>query len=913
MTQLELKLLYCKKLLQLHVTVGREHSLSAGHGGTLYPEGYTVSCTLRGGDDRGYSDTVRLKTDELQKHHEKLQRQLQSTLHDRVGKFATTCTAHGILPLYLSRGWCRRAVWVTVLLCMVGWGCYQCYNVTTEYLTYPKKVTIGVEEAIVVEFPAVTVCNLNPLPSKDQLRNDSKWMPIVQIEDDYNENSCGDYSQSGDTTTGGTTSTHEVTGNHNDTRGVASGSYDASTDAAAAGDAGEDANLPALRKTRAAPGEVFPPMEEDPLSGSIENPSLNNGTANANGPTTQEVEHSETINENTARKVKPGKKGEDKPEMKEETKGASEQFRRLKRQTGNVKEDNFASREMIRFLSFDEFNKVNKDRLIKFNNSTTYKVQMPKNRGTVNISDDESIRLNCTDGYYRFLRYLNTNHESLNDDTPLSFETSNNELCQKENYTLDISFSLICRLPVFCDKFGCFDYNLKEYTAVVSMDDGNLTNNIYCSSCSDYCWYFAWFKDTSGITQEGVIKILQNSRTPDLSDVIDTFSPDSETIERYKTPADKFIITCSHDRKSCSHANFLEWTSDQYGKCYTYNSAFKAGYNNTIINTKPKKTSSVGPSNGLRLTINIQQNNYVALLSQEIGLRMIVHSPYQLPFPEDEGFNVSPGNSINVVVTTKKLEKVGEPHGDCKLKGKSQIFKEYSSLRCKKICIERHFWIMCGCYVGKSPVYDIKGLIKPNNSCSLINAKEKLCMDKVMFLYQQQLLNCICPQACKETVYESRVTLAEENRPFYNIIQKLLNRTLGDSLCSKKTGLVRIHLYLDSLTYEIIRESPAYTWDTLVSNVGGALGLFIGMSLITIVEFLELMVDVILLCFQSRWKSKPDSQMKTVAPTRSTVHSLKPTFPTGKQPFTSNASRHQIAKRDSTRASEAFNRIFADF
>lgn len=149
-----------------------------------------------------------------------------------------------------------------------------------------------------------------------------------------------------------------VTGNHNDTRGVASGSYDASTDAAAAGDAGEDANLPALRKTRAAPGEVFPPMEEDPLSGSIENPSLNNGTANANGPTTQEVEHSETINENTARKVKPGKKGEDKPEMKEETKGASEQFRRLKRQTGNVKEDNFASREMIRFLSFDEFNKV---------------------------------------------------------------------------------------------------------------------------------------------------------------------------------------------------------------------------------------------------------------------------------------------------------------------------------------------------------------------------------------------------------------------------------------------------------------------------------------------------------------------------------------------------------------------------
>ncbi|XP_037778101.1 acid-sensing ion channel 1B-like [Penaeus monodon] len=44
--------------------------------------------------------------------------------------------------------------------------------------------------------------------------------------------------------------------------------------------------------------------------------------------------------------------------------------------------------------------------------------------------------------------------------------------------------------------------------------------------------------------------------------------------------------------------------------------------------------------------------------------------------------------------------------------------------------------------------------------------------------------------------------------------------------------------------YDVIEETPAYTWDTLLSNIGGSLGLFIGVSLVSILEVLEFLWDV---------------------------------------------------------------------
>ncbi|KAG7155321.1 Acid-sensing ion channel 5-like [Homarus americanus] len=100
--------------------------------------------------------------------------------------------------LIRSRSWIRRVVWMIVVGVMLSWGTFQCYKVIAEYMTYPKKVSIGVEEDMTAEFPAVTVCNLNPLASKDKLRGHEKWGPFIYIEEMNAEPMCEGLSNNQD-------------------------------------------------------------------------------------------------------------------------------------------------------------------------------------------------------------------------------------------------------------------------------------------------------------------------------------------------------------------------------------------------------------------------------------------------------------------------------------------------------------------------------------------------------------------------------------------------------------------------------------------------------------------------------------------------------------------------------------------
>ena len=48
---------------------------------------------------------------------------------------------------------------------------------------------------------------------------------------------------------------------------------------------------------------------------------------------------------------------------------------------------------------------------------------------------------------------------------------------------------------------------------------------------------------------------------------------------------------------------------------------------------------------GLRMTLNIDQRNYVSTAGNVAGVRVVILPQNQIAFPEDEGVTVSPGYS----------------------------------------------------------------------------------------------------------------------------------------------------------------------------------------------------------------------------------------------------------------------------
>eukprot|EP00057_Strongylocentrotus_purpuratus_P010543 XP_011665017.1 PREDICTED: acid-sensing ion channel 4-like [Strongylocentrotus purpuratus] len=70
-----------------------------------------------------------------------------------------------------------------------------------------------------------------------------------------------------------------------------------------------------------------------------------------------------------------------------------------------------------------------------------------------------------------------------------------------------------------------------------------------------------------------------------------------------------------------------------------------------------------------------------------------------------------------------------------------------------------------------------------------------------------------------------------------------------------RRNMAKVEIFYDEFNYEHIRQEPAYMIADLLSDIGGQLGLWVGLSIITIFEFLE-GAWLILAFFCSRFGNK---------------------------------------------------------
>ncbi|XP_046571635.1 acid-sensing ion channel 4-A-like [Haliotis rubra] len=61
-----------------------------------------------------------------------------------------------------------------------------------------------------------------------------------------------------------------------------------------------------------------------------------------------------------------------------------------------------------------------------------------------------------------------------------------------------------------------------------------------------------------------------------------------------------------------------------------------------------------------------------------------------------------------------------------------------------------------------------------------------------------------------------------------------------------RRNVMSVNIFYKTLNYEKIETRPAYDWKSLLSDVGGQAGLWLGFSLLTLGEILELIADVVI-------------------------------------------------------------------
>ncbi len=74
------------------------------------------------------------------------------------------------------------------------------------------------------------------------------------------------------------------------------------------------------------------------------------------------------------------------------------------------------------------------------------------------------------------------------------------------------------------------------------------------------------------------------------------------------------------------------------------------------------------------------------------------------------------------------------------------------------------------------------------------------------------------------------------------------NETVTRDLVS--ASVTRIKVYYDDLYYNVVEESPSLTADSLLGLIGGQIGLFIGVSLMTFFEIFEFWIELFIRLFK---------------------------------------------------------------
>ncbi|KAJ3591734.1 hypothetical protein NHX12_006866, partial [Muraenolepis orangiensis] len=268
--------------------------------------------------------------------------------------------------------------------------------------------------------------------------------------------------------------------------------------------------------------------------------------------------------------------------------------------------------------------------------------------------------------------------------------------------------------------------------------------------------------------------------------------------------------------------NLIARVYTRYGKCYTFNGN----------KTTSRKTKQGGMGNGLEVMLDIQQDEYLPIwretneTSLEAGIRVQIHSQDEPPYIHQLGFGVSPGFQTFVSCQEQRLTYLPQPWGNCRSTSEQMIpgYDKYSVSACRLHCETREVVRECDCRMVHMP-----------GTADICPPSKIKCVDKALALLQKSTGDaCPCETPCNLTRYGKELSMV-----------KIPSKGSARYLSRK--------------------------YDNMHGDIGGQMGLFIGASILTILEILDYIYEVMKSRLQRLLRPRKEEKRKPQPTTVATV------------------------------------------
>ncbi|XP_061089052.1 acid-sensing ion channel 2-like isoform X2 [Conger conger] len=300
--------------------------------------------------------------------------------------------------------------------------------------------------------------------------------------------------------------------------------------------------------------------------------------------------------------------------------------------------------------------------------------------------------------------------------------------------------------------------------------------------------------------------------------------------ERVGHDLKEMMLYCRYRGQECSHRDF-KTVFTRYGKCYMFNAAEEGKTLRTTVKG--------GTGNGLEVMLDIQQDEYLPVWGEteetafEAGVRVQIHSQAEPPFVHELGFGVAPGFQTFVSTQEQRLTYLPPPWGECQSMAlESGFFQVYSVTACRIDCETRYIVENCNCRMVHMPGDSPFCTPEQYNEC----AEPALAK-----LSERDHNNCICRTPCNTTRYNKELSMVKiPSKTSARYLEKKFNK-------SEKyitDNILVLDIFFEALNYETIEQKKAYEVAGLLGDIGGQMGLFIGASILTILELFDYAYEV---------------------------------------------------------------------